>query len=154
MAPVVIGEVLPCIVLSAWLAARRLLSSLRSTQQGNRVMRGISTDSCDPALPSTQHYRDGRVPKRRRLYYRMYSDGVPTGSSRSPAPSGPIPPASLGNQVLAPPLAQRECCFPKTLSCPEGTHPRMTESSCFWSGQACRGADTGVQGPERFCPEC
>lgn len=81
VAPVVTGEVLPCIVLSAWLAAQRLLSSLRSTHQGNRVMWGISMDSCDPALPSTQHYRDGPlagggsalVPKRCRLYYRMYS---------------------------------------------------------------------------------
>lgn len=93
---------MPCIVLSAWLAARRLLCSLRSTQQGNGVMLGISTDSCDPALPSIQHYREGPitgggsalVPEHHHLYYRMYTligcQQAPHTPPLPPAPSHPL----------------------------------------------------------------
>lgn len=43
----------------------------------------------------------------------VHSTRVPTSSSHSPAPHSPIPPTPQGGQVLAPPAAQWECCFPK-----------------------------------------
>ena len=86
----------------AWLAARRLLCSLRSTQQGNRVMLGISMDSCDSALPSIQHYQEGPivgggsalVPKHHHLYYFLYTligcQQAPHAPLLPPVPSHPL----------------------------------------------------------------
>lgn len=78
--------------------------SLRSTQQGNRVMLGISTDSCDPALPSIQHNQEdpivgggsALVPQRHHLYYRMHTligcQQAPHAPLLLPAPSHPLLP--------------------------------------------------------------
>lgn len=144
---------MPCTVPSAWPAARRLLCALRNTQQGNRVMLGISTASCDPALPSSQHYREGPfvgtgrvlVPEHHRLYYRMRTlAGCQQASYAHWPPPAPSHLMSPGHRVLASLLMQQECCFPRNPSTPS-PYLRMTACSLTLSSQT--GREVQAPGP-------